>query len=178
MIRSLRIAAPLSVAAITLATLCAPPAFAGHTPPPDAGVWSVTNEGFSGHEVVGQFKVARNHKSVTGFKIKLNSDMTTACGSGTVKVRGKLKLYEAKGQGEYGAYDQWVVGKNKPSADPVIQPEKITIIHSGKKQTARLYIAFVGRKGHDKEGNAGGELLYKHSACDIQFTVKKLGSAA
>jgi hypothetical protein len=127
----------------------------------------------NGTELSGSFRVTPSHHGVTHFKTRIGPDAETACGTGTVTVLGKHKVFDAKGTDPDGDhYSVWAVGKNRPDDDPVIQPIKVTLKLDGHRRKGHLEMAFVGARGHSKNGDAGGQIVYG-SGCDLQFTMRK-----
>jgi hypothetical protein len=146
----------------------APAARASHAPvAPATGKWHITGD------ITGAFRVTSKHRYAKSLHATIGADAETACGTGKVSVVGKHRIFDAKGDNSYGHYSQWIVGRNVSSAIPTIQPEKVTVIHDGKRVKGKYDLAFVGRHGHNKNGNAFGEISYDHGNCDLQFDVKK-----
>jgi hypothetical protein len=171
-----RAASVLVVAALGLAPLAASAAapagvsvqHSKHPTPPDSGRWRVT-----GTDLAGAFRVARKHAAVSRFRGTIGPDAETACGTGRVTVVGTHKIIEMKGDSEFGRYNFWGVGKNDPNADPVNQPERVTVIQNGHHRKGRFSISFVGAKGHSKQGDAAGVIDYHGTNCELQFDVRK-----
>jgi hypothetical protein len=170
---SLRLIGALSVAVISLAPLgaatAAPGRPAAKTPPrPDAGTWHVT-----GDELTGSFRVSSNRHEASHFRATIGPQGETSCGSGKVSVIGRLRIFDAKGMDPEGdRYSEWAVGRNVPTADPVIQNIKVTVVHGGHRHKGHFEMVFVGRRGHSKTEDAGGQVTYGGD-CDLQFTMRK-----
>ena len=151
-------------------------ASASHTPvAPEPGKWVFYNSssGF-GPELIGSMVVSSGHKYVKHFSGTLGSGADSACGTGKLRVVGKLKIIDAKGENELGNhYNEWAVGRNTPSKDPAISPEKVTLVHAGKRIKGHIYLVFEGRKGVTKKYDSGGEVTYAGGNCDLSFEVKK-----
>jgi hypothetical protein len=153
----------VSAAAVTLSSVRA-----AKVVPPDSGAWRV-----SGTDLKGALTVTAKHAFETGFHGKIGPDAETACGTGSVSVLGKHKIIHISGEGEFGPYNLWGVGRNAPNSDPVIQPIKVTVNHNGHHGAGRLVMSFLNARGHSKAGNAAGELFYKNGTCDLQFDINK-----
>ncbi|HEX3906449.1 MAG TPA: hypothetical protein VHW92_00805 [Mycobacteriales bacterium] len=161
----------LVVAALGLAPVAASAGVsaehAKHPAPPESGKWRVTGG------LTGSMRVTHQHAAVSHLKARIAPTAETACGTGTVTVVGKHKIIHAKGDSEFGTYNLWAVGKNEPDADPVIQPEKVTVIQNGHHRKGTFYISFAGAKGHTKAADSGGAIDYHGGNCELQFEVHK-----
>jgi hypothetical protein len=170
---SLRLAGAITVVAVGLAPLAtaaaAPSRPAAKTPPrPAVGKWRVT-----GTELTGSFRVTAKHRAAAGFTTTIGPDAETACGTGTVKVRGRHKIIDAKGtDAEDMHYSEWVVGKNEPGSISDIAPIKVTVTHDGHRHHGRFQLAFLNARGHSKKGDAAGEITYG-KGCLLQFDIRK-----
>jgi hypothetical protein len=134
---------------------------------PDVGKWRVT-----GTELTGSVRVTAKHRAATGFTATIGPDADTACGIGKVTVRGKHKIIDAKGtdlEGDH--YNDWVVGKNDPGTVVDVEPIKVTVTHDGHRQKGEFQLAFLNARGHSKQGDAAGEVIY--GTCELQFDLRK-----
>lgn len=169
------------IAALAIAALLPSAAFASQnvaskkTPkPPVVGHWKVNHTATTDVEAAGGgFTVTHRHADVTKLSVKIGPDAETACGSGTINVIGKHRVFDAKGMSEFGSYNEWVVGENEPNDDPVIQPEKVTLGRAGKHFHGRLDIVFSKPRGGV---TSGGDIVFntkKFGGCDLSFGIKK-----
>jgi hypothetical protein len=162
---SLRLVGATTVLGVALAPLAAataaPSRPAAKTPPRP------------GTELSGSFRVTSSHHGVRKVTTTIGPDAETACGTGTVSVIGKHKIFDAKGTDPEGDhYSIWAVGKNRSADDPVIQPIKVTLKLDGHRRKGHLEMAFVGSRGHTKAGDAAGLIVYG-KGCELQFTMRK-----
>jgi hypothetical protein len=168
----MRLPAPL-VRAVVFSVLVAVPAGAvaaqvarEAVAAPKAGTWKTVKDGYGYADVAGTFTVTKSGY-VTKLRGTMTSDAETACGTGTVAVPKAQKMFDAKGMdSEGGSYNEWVVGINDPSADPVIQPKKVTVTVDGKSVAGKLDIVFP-----HGAGDGAGDIEYDHGNCDLQFDI-------
>lgn len=157
---------PALAALVTLAGVAgAAPSTSRSSKPPKVGHWKLYrgNIGFA-QVTAGKFRVTSGHKDVTAFSATLGDQAEPACGTGSMKVLGKHKIVHGEGTDPEGShYNEWFVGKNDPSGDPVDQPIKVTTTSSTGKHKAQFTVYFGGAKGG------------KNSIGEIEFTDKKLG---
>jgi hypothetical protein len=171
-----RVAVFITLAAIPASALAATPAatLAKTKPPaePKAGSWQIVTNGYV-EQLSGSFTVTSQHY-VTAFVGTIASGAETACGTGTIKVIGKQKIIDARGTDpEGGAYNEYAVGRNDPSADPTIQPIQVTVNDAGKTIPGKLTIVFASAAARKAGGISGGELDYDAGACELAFGAKQ-----
>jgi hypothetical protein len=142
---------------------------------PIVGHWKVNHTATTDVEAAGGgFVVTAHHRFMRGFEVKLGPDAETACGTGTIHLVGRQRIYDAKGTGEFGSSNEWVVGKNEPTADPVIQPSKVTLGRGGKHFKGRFRTVFTKSRGGV---TSGGEIDFTpkgpDGSCQLDFGIKK-----
>jgi hypothetical protein len=141
---------------------------------PSAGRWVVDANGATNdvEATAGSFLVTdkHGHRGVGGLRVTIGPQAETACGTGTVRVLGKHKLYEAKGTvvAYDSKYDTWIVGTHNGTG---IHPDKVTLSRAGKTFKGKLQIDFIGRRGGKATNKKGGI-----SAGTIDYNSKTLGS--
>jgi hypothetical protein len=154
------------------ATPVAKPAKAKPPAQPKTGAWQIITDGYV-EQLSGSFTV-NSKRYVTAFTGTIQSGAETACGTGTIKVIGKQKIIDAKGiDPEGSAYNEYAVGKNDPSADPTIQPIKVTVNDAGKTIPGKLAIVFASAAARKEGAISGGELYYDAGACELAFGAKQ-----
>jgi hypothetical protein len=174
--RTLAVIAALAIAALIPSAALASQGVASKKPPkpPAVGHWTVNHTATTVVEAAGGgFTVTHRHADVTKLSVKIGPGAETASGIGTISVIGKHRLYDAKGTSEFGSYNEWVVGRNEPNDDPVIQPEKVTLGRAGKHFHGRLDIVFSKPRGGV---TSGGDIVFntkKFGGCDLSFGIKK-----
>ena len=171
-----RAAALLTLGALPAGALAATPAakLAETKPPaqPKIGSWHIVTNGYV-EQLNGSFTVNSKHY-VTAFTGTIQSGADTACGTGTINVIGKQRIIDAKGTDpEGGEYNEYAVGKNDPSADPTIQPIKVTVNDAGKTIQGKLAIVFASAAARKAGGMSGGELYYDGGACELAYGAKQ-----
>ena len=136
---------------------------------PVAGAWQITGD------LVGTFTIAAKHH-VTAFQGTVGSSAESACGTGMVAVAGTQTIFDAKGTDPEGKkYSEWVVGKNEPNADPVIQPIKVTLTVAGQTTKGSLYLVFSTAAELKQGSPSSGEIIFTGTLggapapCDLQF---------
>ncbi len=154
---------PASAVAAPIAQLAkAPP------PPPSAGTWRIISGGPSDDNLRGSFTVGANG-TVSRLGGRIQSDAETACGSGVVTVNGSQKIFLASGRTPAGRpYNEWVVGRSEPGADPVIQPANTQLTVNGKHLDGALDIVFSNIRNE-----SGGDIYYAGGNCDLNFLVRR-----
>jgi hypothetical protein len=173
--RTLALIAALAIAALIPSAAVASQGVASKKAPkpPVVGHWKVIHSASVIEATGGGFTVTHRHAAVTGVSVTVGPDAETACGTGTINVIGKHRLYDAKGSGQFGSYNVWVVGKNAPNDDPVIQPEKVTLGRAGRHFNGRLDIIFAKpRGGLSSDGN----IVFNNKtfgSCQLTFNFKK-----
>ncbi len=129
---------------------------------PKVGTWTTVKNTSGYGDIAGTFTVTKS-AYVTGLHGTITSDAETACGTGTVAVPKAQKIFDAKGTNvEGGSYNEWVVGINDPSADPVIQPKKVTVTVNGRSVAGKLDIVFP---------HGAADIEYDNGNCDLQFDI-------
>ena len=121
--------------------------------PPALGIWrsqKLGNDSIQGAELTGSFTVTAG-EYVTDLHGTLTANAETSCGTGTIKVPGKIKIIHGSGSDEYGNYNLYAVGVINVDADPIVQPDRVTLLHNGKKVTGSVQVSFVLRppEGHE-----------------------------
>jgi len=150
------------------------PTSSGTAKPPKVGHWKLYRGNIGLAQVTaGKFRVTSGHKAVVGFRATLGDQAEPACGTGSMKILGKHKIVHGEGTDPEGShYNEWFVGKNDPSGDPVDQPIKVTTESSTGKHKAQFTLYFGGAKGGK---NSIGEIEFtdkKLGQCDVAFQVK------
>jgi hypothetical protein len=171
-----RFAVLVTLAALPAGALAATPAakLAKTNQPaePKGGAWKIVTNGYV-EQLSGSFTVTSQHY-VTAFTGTIASGAETACGTGTVTVVGKQKIIDAKGTDPEGdAYNEYAVGRNDPSADPTIQPVKVTVNDAGTTIPGKLTLVFASAAARKAGGISGGELDYDAGACELAFGAKQ-----
>jgi hypothetical protein len=142
--------------------------------PPVSGHWDVSNNPkFFTASAGGGLTVTAHHGYIKDLRVILAPAASTQCGTGTVHLIGKHKIIDAKGDSDFGPYNEWVVGRNDHRADPVIQPTKVTPSRGGKHFAGRFDMVFNKPRG----GNStSGNILFHTKApggCNLTFGIKK-----
>ena len=140
--------------------------------PPRAGDWEMLAPG-EVSEIKGTLTVTRA-QYLTSVKGTIQSGAETACGEGTVVVQGRHRIFDARGEGAYGPYNEYVVGRSDPSADPVIQPIRVQLLVDGRAEKGTMEMVL----SHRGEGLNGGSISYPGAAgsggCELSFTARRL----
>jgi hypothetical protein len=140
----------------------------GALPPPRAGTWRIISGGPSDDNVHGSFTIGANG-TVSRLAGRIRRDAETACGTGVVTVSGSQKIFLASGRTPAGSpYNEWVVGRSEPGADPVIQPASVKLIVNGKHVDGALDIVFSNIRNQ-----SGGDIYYAGGNCDLNFLVRR-----
>jgi len=88
-------------------------------------------------------------------------------------VPARLKIADASGTDAEGAYNEYAVGLNDPSADPVIQPIPVDLTRQGRAVKGEVYLVFPQGKAL-----GGGQIYYTTTGtnggpCDLKFDIKQ-----
>ncbi len=141
-------------------------------PPPPAGVWRIGSGGAADDNLAGSFTVGPS-QYLSGLHGKIQSDAESVCGTGSVAVPGRQRIVDAHGVNPQGsAYSEWVVGRNQPLADPVIQPTRVALIVGARHIVGSLDIVFSNARGE-----SGGDIYYHGGDCDLNFLVQRVAPA-
>jgi hypothetical protein len=131
-------------------------AAAGTTAAPPSGTYRLSGD------LKGSFQVKGTR--ITHFHATLTKTAETPCGTGTIAAAQALTAIHATGTDPEGShYAFWAVGRNEPSADPVIQPTRAKFDRNGKTITGSIDF------GMQRHG--AGNIYYDHAGCDLQFEV-------
>jgi hypothetical protein len=134
--------------------------------PPRAGLWRIASGGPNDDNLAGAFTINRGH-TVSRLSGRIQSQAPAACGTGTVTVDGSMRIFDATGMTPQGhRYSEWVVGRNVPSADPVIQPQRVQLTVAGRRVAGSLAIVFASIREE-----SGGDIYYDGGNCDLNFLV-------
>lgn len=137
-------------------------------PPPRAGTWRIISGGPSDDNLLGSFTIGAN-RTVSRLAGRIQRDAETACGTGVVTVSGSEKIFLASGRTPAGSpYNEWVVGRSEPDADPVIQASSVQLIVNGKHVDGALDIVFSNIRNQ-----SGGDIYYAGGNCDLNFLVRR-----
>jgi hypothetical protein len=137
--------------------------------PPALGIWrsqKLGNDSIQGAELTGSFTVTAG-EYVTDLHGTLTASAETSCGTGTIKVPGKIKIIHGAGSDEYGNYNLYAVGVINADADPIVQPDRVSLLHNGKKVTGSLQLSFVWPP--QKGTSTGGEINYGDCSLGLVF---------
>jgi len=137
--------------------------------PPALGIWKsqkLGNDSIQGNELIGSFTVTAG-EYVTNLHGTLTASAETSCGTGTIKVPGKIKIIHGAGSDEYGNYNLYAVGVINPDADPIVQPDRLALLHNGKKLTGSVQLTFVWPP--QKGTRTGGEIDYGSCSLELVF---------
>ncbi len=141
---------------------------AGAPPVPHAGMWRIASGGPDDNEFVGSFVIGSD-RVVLALRGTIERQAPTACGTGVVTVGGSLRIFDAIGLTPQGRrYSEWVVGRNVPTADPVIQPQRVQLIVAGRSTAGSIEIVFSAVRDA-----SGGDIFYDGGNCDLNFLVRR-----
>ncbi len=161
-----RAAIAVVVLLVPSSALAARAVTAGAPAPPKAGAWKMTSGGANDDEFVGTFTIGHN-LSVSHLTGTIAPGGETACGTGKVSLVTSEKIFDATGTDPEGSnYNEWVVGRNEESADPVIQPVRVTLSHNGKQIKGSFDLVFTTHRGE-----SGGDIYYDGGNCDLSFLI-------
>jgi hypothetical protein len=135
--------------------------------PPAPGIWKSEKLGSGpgqGAEMTGTFTVAAAGY-VTALHGTITSFAETSCGTGSIAVPGKLKIIHGTGEDSYGAYNLYAAGVINADADPIVQPERLVLLHKGKRVTGSVEVSFVWPP--QKGTSTGAEINY--GSCSLQL---------
>ena len=116
--------------------------------------------------MTGSFTVTAG-EYVTDLHGTLTASAETSCGTGTIKVPGEIKIIHGAGSDEYGNYNLYAVGVINPDADPIVQPDRLALLHNGKKLTGSVQLTFVWPP--QKGTSTGGEISYGSCSLELVF---------
>jgi hypothetical protein len=153
---------PASALAAPVAQLAQAP------PPPTAGAWRITSGGRGDDNLLGSFTLSTG-RTVTRLAGRIQRGVEPACGHGLVTVISSEKIFLASGRTLEGSpYDEWVVGRSEPNADPFIQPVAVQLIVNGRHVGGALEIVFSTVRNQ-----SGGDIYYAGGNCDLNFLVRR-----
>jgi hypothetical protein len=135
---------------------------------PRAGIWRIASGGRGDDDFAGGFTISSD-RAVWRLRGTIEPQAPAACGNGVVTVGGALRIFDAIGMTPQGSrYSEWVVGRNVPSADPVIQPERVQLTVAGRVTPGSLDIVFSAARDA-----SGGDIYYDAGNCDLNFLVRR-----
>lgn len=116
--------------------------------------------------MTGSFTVIAG-QYVTDLHGTITANAETSCGTGTITVPGKIKIVHGTGEDSYGAYNVYAAGLIDPSADPIVQPQRLVLLHNGKRLTGSVEVSFVWPP--EKGGSTGAEINYGTCSLELAF---------
>ena len=137
-------------------------------PPPRPGAWAIASGGTDDNNLSGSFTVGAG-PLVSGLRGRIQRHAGPACARGTVAMIGTQRIFDAIGiDPQRSPYSEWVVGRNEPGTDPVIQPSPAQLLVAGRHVTGWIEIVFSSVRAE-----SGGDIYYDAGNCDLNFLIRR-----